>query len=179
MDLAGLRALRPSLLIALTVGVGGALFVSIANWGGRDVTFDGLLVTTIGGLSVGSLYALSATGLVVVYNTTGTFNFAHGGIGVFSAFAYWELVENRDGLGLPSWLGLLVVVLVLAPAIGALLDVVLHWAGEGVRIFRVDNPHTKPFRFWEWLIAESRRVHPDLVFLSDLGSAWLSGNAWL
>ncbi len=125
MDLAGLRALRPSLLIALTVGVGGALFVSIANWGGRDVTFDGLLVTTIGGLSVGSLYALSATGLVVVYNTTGTFNFAHGGIGVFSAFAYWELVENRDGLGLPSWLGLLVVVLVLAPAIGALLDVVL------------------------------------------------------
>jgi starch synthase (maltosyl-transferring) len=49
----------------------------------------------------------------------------------------------------------------------ALLGVVLHWAGEGVRIFRVDNPHTKPFRFWEWLIAEARRVHPDLVFLSE------------
>ena len=49
----------------------------------------------------------------------------------------------------------------------ALLGVVLHWAGEGVRILRVDNPHTKPFRFWEWLIAESRRVHPDLVFLSE------------
>jgi starch synthase (maltosyl-transferring) len=50
---------------------------------------------------------------------------------------------------------------------GALLGVVLHWAGEGVRIFRVDNPHTKPFRFWEWLIAEARRAHPDLVFLSE------------
>jgi starch synthase (maltosyl-transferring) len=49
----------------------------------------------------------------------------------------------------------------------ALLGVVLHWAGQGVRIFRVDNPHTKPLRFWEWLIAEARRVHPDLVFLSE------------
>jgi starch synthase (maltosyl-transferring) len=49
----------------------------------------------------------------------------------------------------------------------ALLGVVLRWADEGVRIFRVDNPHTKPFRFWEWLIAEARRVHPELVFLSE------------
>jgi starch synthase (maltosyl-transferring) len=48
-----------------------------------------------------------------------------------------------------------------------LLDVVLFWAGRGVRIFRVDNPHTKPFRFWEWLIGEARRKHPDLVFLSE------------
>jgi starch synthase (maltosyl-transferring) len=31
---------------------------------------------------------------------------------------------------------------------------VLHWAGEGVRIFRVDNPHTKPLPFWEWMIAD-------------------------
>jgi starch synthase (maltosyl-transferring) len=50
---------------------------------------------------------------------------------------------------------------------GALLGVVLHWAEQGVRIFRVDNPHTKPLRFWEWLIAEARRVHPDLVFLAE------------
>jgi starch synthase (maltosyl-transferring) len=49
----------------------------------------------------------------------------------------------------------------------ALLDVVLHWTAEGVRIFRVDNPHTKPFRFWEWLIGEARRRHPELVFLSE------------
>ena len=48
-----------------------------------------------------------------------------------------------------------------------LRDVVLFWAGRGVRIFRVDNPHTKPFRFWEWLIAEVRRKHPDAVFLSE------------
>jgi starch synthase (maltosyl-transferring) len=49
----------------------------------------------------------------------------------------------------------------------ALLGVVLHWAEQGVRIFRVDNPHTKPFRLWEWLIAEARRRHPDLIFLAE------------
>jgi len=49
----------------------------------------------------------------------------------------------------------------------ALLGVVLHWAGQGVRIFRVDNPHTKPFRFWEWFIAQARREHPDLIFLAE------------
>ncbi len=49
----------------------------------------------------------------------------------------------------------------------ALRDVVLFWVGHGVRIFRVDNPHTKPFAFWEWLIAEVRARHPDTVFLSE------------
>ena len=48
-----------------------------------------------------------------------------------------------------------------------LLGVVLFWVGHGVRIFRVDNPHTKPFAFWEWLIAEVKRGHPDVVFLSE------------
>jgi starch synthase (maltosyl-transferring) len=49
----------------------------------------------------------------------------------------------------------------------ALRDVVLHWVGHGVRIFRVDNPHTKPLPFWEWLIEEVRREHPDVVFLAE------------
>jgi starch synthase (maltosyl-transferring) len=49
----------------------------------------------------------------------------------------------------------------------ALLGVTRFWADRGVRIFRVDNPHTKPFAFWEWMIAEARRIHPDLVFLSE------------
>jgi starch synthase (maltosyl-transferring) len=49
----------------------------------------------------------------------------------------------------------------------ALLDVVLTWAERGVRIFRVDNPHTKPVAFWSWLIREAQAVHPDLVFLSE------------
>ena len=41
------------------------------------------------------------------------------------------------------------------------------WIGEGVRIFRVDNPHTKPFSFWEWAIGEIKREHPDVLFLSE------------
>ena len=53
----------------------------------------------------------------------------------------------------------------------ALLDAVLFWVERGVRIFRVDNPHTKPVSFWEWLIAEVRTVHPDVVFLSEAFTA--------
>ncbi|MBK9168647.1 MAG: alpha-1,4-glucan--maltose-1-phosphate maltosyltransferase [Bryobacterales bacterium] len=48
-----------------------------------------------------------------------------------------------------------------------LKSVFLHWAAEGVRIFRVDNPHTKPFAFWEWVIAEVKRQYPDVLFLSE------------
>ena len=48
-----------------------------------------------------------------------------------------------------------------------LRDVFLFWIGHGVHIFRVDNPHTKSFRFWEWCIAELRRAHPDVVLLSE------------
>lgn len=49
----------------------------------------------------------------------------------------------------------------------ALRDVVLFWAGQGVRMFRVDNPHTKPLPFWEWLIGDVQRRYPDIVFLSE------------
>jgi starch synthase (maltosyl-transferring) len=49
----------------------------------------------------------------------------------------------------------------------ALLDIVLIWVERGVKIFRVDNPHTKPIAFWEWLIAEVRAKHPDVIFLAE------------
>jgi starch synthase (maltosyl-transferring) len=49
----------------------------------------------------------------------------------------------------------------------ALRDIVLFWVDQGVRIFRVDNPHTKPFPFWEWLIREVQNVEPDVIFLSE------------
>ena len=49
----------------------------------------------------------------------------------------------------------------------ALRDVVAYWVNQGVRIFRVDNPHTKPFAFWEWLIADIRSLHPETLFLSE------------
>ena len=49
----------------------------------------------------------------------------------------------------------------------ALAGVVEHWIGEGVKIFRVDNPHTKAFPFWEWMIAEVRARHPEVFFLAE------------
>ncbi|MGH7919293.1 MAG: alpha-1,4-glucan--maltose-1-phosphate maltosyltransferase, partial [Candidatus Dormibacteraceae bacterium] len=48
-----------------------------------------------------------------------------------------------------------------------LKDVVDFWIGQGVRTFRVDNPHTKAFCFWEWMIGEVRREHPDVLFLAE------------
>jgi starch synthase (maltosyl-transferring) len=48
-----------------------------------------------------------------------------------------------------------------------LRDVVLFWVGKGVKIFRVDNPHTKPVAFWEWLIGEIHAVDPEIIFLSE------------
>ena len=48
-----------------------------------------------------------------------------------------------------------------------LLSVALHWIDFGVKIFRVDNPHTKPFYFWNWFIAEIKKKHPDVLFLAE------------
>jgi starch synthase (maltosyl-transferring) len=49
----------------------------------------------------------------------------------------------------------------------ALLDVVRFWIDQGVKVFRVDNPHTKPFAFWEWLLGCVRTEAPDTIFLSE------------
>ncbi len=49
----------------------------------------------------------------------------------------------------------------------ALRDVLRYWAGHGVTTFRVDNPHTKPLAFWEWLITEMRREYPEIIFLAE------------
>ncbi len=49
----------------------------------------------------------------------------------------------------------------------ALRDVALFWAARGVRVFRVDNPHTKPIPFWGWMIGEVKRVHREVVFLAE------------
>jgi starch synthase (maltosyl-transferring) len=48
-----------------------------------------------------------------------------------------------------------------------LKGVVDYWIGHGIKIFRVDNPHTKPFAFWEWLIEEVKSEHPDVILLAE------------
>ncbi len=77
---------------------------------------------TIIGIVTGSVYAVAASGLVLTYTTSGIFNFAHGGIGMFMAFTYWELRFNH---GWPAPLALFMVVCVFAPLMGALIERVL------------------------------------------------------
>ena len=74
---------------------------------------------TIVGLSVAAIYAVIASGLVLTYTTTGVFNFAHGAIGMLAAFTYWQL---RFDWGWPTPIALVVVLLILAPLFGVLLE---------------------------------------------------------
>lgn len=48
-----------------------------------------------------------------------------------------------------------------------LKQIVLYWIDKGIRLFRVDNPHTKPFAFWEWLIGEIKQAYPEVIFLAE------------
>ena len=80
------------------------------------------LSLSILGIVTGSVYAVSASGLVLTYATSGIFNIAHGAIGMLMAFTYWELRVNRNW---PAPLALIVVVLILAPLLGAFLERIL------------------------------------------------------
>lgn len=81
-----------------------------------------LLAFTVIGVVAGAAYAVAATGLVVTYSTSGVFNIAHGAIGMAMAFVYWQL---RVAWGWPTPLALVVVLLGIAPALGALIEVTL------------------------------------------------------
>jgi branched-chain amino acid transport system permease protein len=89
---------------------------------------DKFLIFTIVGLSTAAIYAVIASGLVLTYTTTGVFNFAQGATGMLAAFAYWQL---RVGWGWPAPLALLMVLGVLAPAFGILLERVIMRGLEG------------------------------------------------
>jgi len=51
------------------------------------------------------------------------------------------------------------------------LDTLLYWIDSGINVFRVDNPHTKPFYFWNWIIAKVKAKHPDVIFLAEAFTA--------
>jgi branched-chain amino acid transport system permease protein len=78
-----------------------------------------LIAYTIFGLVTASIYAIAASGLVVTYTTSGVFNLAHGATGMFGAFVYWQL---RFAWSWPAWLALLIVVGVLAPLFGCVIE---------------------------------------------------------
>ncbi len=76
------------------------------------------------GLTTAAIYAIISSGLVVTFTTTGVFNFAHGATGMMAAFAYWQLSVGWGGW--PVWLSVAVVLLVLAPAFGLLVERLLR-----------------------------------------------------
>ena len=73
----------------------------------------------IAGIVTGSVYAVTATGLVVTYSTTGIFNFAQGAIGMFLAYLFWQLWQAWH---LPTLLSLAICLLVVAPLAGLLIE---------------------------------------------------------
>ena len=77
------------------------------------------LAFTVVGLVIGSAYAIAASGLVITYATSNVFNMAHGAVGMVMAFLYWELAVSR---GLPAPLAIVVVVGIIAPLFGALIE---------------------------------------------------------
>ena len=80
---------------------------------------DTLLAFTVVGVVTGAIYAVAAAGLVVTYTTSGIFNFAHGAIGMYAAFLYWELRVNQAW---PAPLALFVVLFVVCPLLGTVIE---------------------------------------------------------
>ena len=101
-------------VVAMLVGTVFAMSLNQAAFTTQTVTG-----AVIYALTVGAVYAIAASGLVVTYATSGIFNFAQGAIGMVMAFLYWEL---RVDQGWPAWLALIAVVLVIAPMFGALIE---------------------------------------------------------
>jgi len=126
---------------------------------------DEFLRNTILGLSTASIFALAASGLVLTYTTTGIFNFAHGAIGMLGAFAFWQLHADW---GWPAPIALAIVLLVLAPAFGLIIErgimrglhdapetvrivvtisLLVAMLGVGLWIWSPQEPHTPPVLF--------------------------------
>jgi branched-chain amino acid transport system permease protein len=112
------RQHRSTMIAALGVAIIVG-YVVAESWSGRAVTFDSILATLVVGVTLGSIYAVAASGLVVTYTTSGIFNFAQGAMGMFCAFVYWQL---KVDWGVPTIPALAISVLVFAPLLGAAIE---------------------------------------------------------
>ena len=118
------RQHRATLIAAVGVSVFVVLF-TIAFWrDGQVVNLDKFVRFFVVGIVLASIYGIAAAGLVVTYTTSGIFNFAQGAIGMFMAFVYWQLKAETEsgGWGWPAVPSLILVVLVVAPLLGALIE---------------------------------------------------------
>jgi branched-chain amino acid transport system permease protein len=102
--------------LAVAIFLGGVIEES---WAGNPVTFDSVLFFVVVGVTLGSIYAVAAAGLVVTYTTSGIFNFAQGAIGMMMAFVYWEFKVH---LGIQTLLAVVLTVVIVAPLVGAIIE---------------------------------------------------------
>ncbi len=107
------------------------LAVVVATWAGRPITGERLVQMLVLALPTAGIYALAATGLVVVYTTTGVFNFAQGAVGMLGALLYWQL-KVADAW--PTWIAVVITVFVFAPLLGCVLErlIMRHLAGKDI-----------------------------------------------
>lgn len=115
------RQSRPTLVAALVVAIFVG-FVIQESWAGYEITGDTILRFVVVGITLGSIYAVAASGLVVTYTTSGIFNFAQGAIGMLMAFVYWELKVNA---GVQTLVALVITVGIAAPLLGMAIERVL------------------------------------------------------
>jgi branched-chain amino acid transport system permease protein len=101
------------------VATAAVLWVAIHSWAGSPVTVNSIGQLVMFALPIAGIYAVQATGLVVVYSSTGIFNLAQGSIGMLGAFIYWTLLVQWH---LPEAVALFLAVCVFAPLFGLLLD---------------------------------------------------------
>ena len=141
-----------------------------------------LITFTVVGLAIGSIYSIASAGLVVTYTTSGIFNFAHGAIGMFTAFIYWQLRwDNGWGGQWPAPIAIVFVLFVVAPLIGIFLQVVVMRGLEGTNeTTKLVIPIAVMLAFigatnWIWQDFESRIPEP----FFGRESKWSIGDAYI
>ena len=147
----------------LLVGAATAILVVVVSWNawaGNPVTSTTLVNMVIFALPLAGIYAMSATGLVVVYTTTGIFNFAQGAIGMFLAYVDWELSVNH---GVPQVIAVPLTVLVIAPLLGIVLDraIMRHLQGKElvVQLIGDHRPDVRVHRPGQHDLGPERQSH--------------------
>lgn len=112
---------RPVITRAV-LAVAGLAFLATFAVGADEPDYELLVNLTVAGIAAGGIYALAGMGLVITYKATGVFNFAYGAIGMFVAFLLWQMSAQW---GWSMWIAAPLALLVLAPLLGYLLDIVV------------------------------------------------------
>ncbi len=140
------------------------------------------LTFTVVGLATGAIYSIASAGLVVTYTTSGIFNFAHGAIGMFSAFLYWQLRWDEGWGGFwPAPIALAFVLFIAAPIIGILLQLIVMKGLEGTsETTKLVIPIAVMLAFigitnWVWQGAEQRIPKP----FFGRNAKWSIGDAYI